>query len=633
MALGLLIASFQGALAEAAMPPSEQVLPAATKAYLSVPDMPKLLAAWQRTPIGRLLDDPAMQPFHADLKRQLHAKDLLIEDRVGITFGDLEKLPTGETAVALVQMPDGRAAGVALIDVTNNLQAAGQMLQKVDGVLQRNGAKRSMHASRYANAPVTVYDIPPKGKRKQAVQAVYVIENGVLGISDNLGLLDQVLSRLRTPKPDSLASVAAYRNVNERCAKQAAEFEPHLRWWVDPAAAGEAMQNSLSRKPTRDLVAIAKKEGFTAIRAIGGYVTLAAGPYGVVHRSKVFAPPPYARAMRMLTFPNASVHAPESWVPSDVASYMTFRWEMNNAFDNFGTLFDEIVGEGEQGVWNDVIDSMKTDPNGPQIDVKHDLIAHLGTRCSIQTDNVDPIGPHSQRRLFAAETTNEQAVAAAVDKLMQNDPSVKLRTFKSGDTEYKIYEIIPEDQQVPAVQVQVGNEPAAAGQAHPHMPHSAVTVGLGYLFVASHVDLLEQILSHPSAEKPLDPDGDYQRVIAQFPKLNGGPHSAEGFTRDDERFRVSYELIRQGKLPEADLPLAEAVNAIFQSETPEGEVRKPKIDGSKLPDFAVVRKYLSFGGSFVQSEADGWMVVGFTMNDKNANQAAQARADRGNVAE
>jgi hypothetical protein len=332
--------------------------------------------------------------------------------------------------------------------------------------------------------------------------------------------------------------------------------------------------------------------------------------------------------MKMLVFPNAPKFEPEAWVASKVAGYTSFQWDMATAFDNVGPIFDEVVGEGEKGVWQDVIDSMKTDPNGPQLDLRKELIAYLGTRCSVIVDTVEPIDIHSQRRLYAAETTDEAKMAAAVEKAMKNDASVKVRIFKAGEKEYKIFEIVPEDEPLPLVDIEAGEgdgngesgqqDVVVPGHAHhARIPHSAVTVGLGCLLISSHVELLEEVLANPKVDKPLSIDKDYADVMAEFPKLNAGPRSMQGFTRDDERYRVQYEMFRTGRLPEAEMPLAQALNAALSGDVPEGQLRKPRLDGKTLPDYKVVREYLSTAGNFVQSEPDGWFILGFTLDNKN----------------
>ena len=45
------------AAAQGEVPPSEQLFPASTKAYLSVANMPQAVKAFEATPLGRLLRD------------------------------------------------------------------------------------------------------------------------------------------------------------------------------------------------------------------------------------------------------------------------------------------------------------------------------------------------------------------------------------------------------------------------------------------------------------------------------------------------------------------------------------------------------------------------------------------------
>ena len=98
-------------------------------------------------------------------------------------------------------------------------------------------------------------------------------------------------------------------------------------------------------------------------------------------------------------------------------------FDILNGFDNFGPLFDELFGQGEAGVWQEVLDGLKDDPKGPQIDLREELIKHLGQRVSMLTDYQLPITTTSERLLFAIEVKNAKAVAAAIEKLFKNDPT------------------------------------------------------------------------------------------------------------------------------------------------------------------------------------------------------------------
>jgi hypothetical protein len=67
--------------------------------------------------------------------------------------------------------------------------------------------------------------------------------------------------------------------------------------------------------------------------------------------------------------------------------------------------------------------------------------------------------------------------------------------------------------------------------------------------------------------------------------------------------------MKQGKLPEGENLLARILNNMFGA-TQEGRVRTQEIDGTKLPDFDDMKKYMGPGGVYIQSEDDGWYIVG-----------------------
>ena len=60
----LTFASAASPAAAAGFPPSEQVLPATTRAWASAPDAAALRARFDRSALGRLFDEPAMQQFY-----------------------------------------------------------------------------------------------------------------------------------------------------------------------------------------------------------------------------------------------------------------------------------------------------------------------------------------------------------------------------------------------------------------------------------------------------------------------------------------------------------------------------------------------------------------------------------------
>jgi hypothetical protein len=141
---------------------------------------------------------------------------------------------------------------------------------------------------------------------------------------------------------------------------------------------------------------------------------------------------------------------------------------------------------------------------------------------------------------------------------------------------------------------------------------SAVCVANGNLFLASHMDLLEQVLSQPKPAEPLAKTDDYRQVAAQAQALGVGPLSFRIFSRVDQEFLPTYELVRTGQMPQSETVLAKLLNSVL-GDGKEGPPRKQRIDGHELPDFSVVQRHLGPGGTFVTSLNDGWMCTGLMM--------------------
>lgn len=596
-----------------AAPPCDRLLPASTMGYVSIPSVQALIDSFHETQLGRLLEDPVMKPFSDDIRRQVKEKWTQSHSKLGLSIEDVEGIATGELCLAVVAESDAKASLAVLADVTGQEQKAEQTLDKIYAELQQQGARRS--SRQVGDTKLTVLETPARGEQKEANRAVYFLKDGLFGASDRELVAIEIVERLTGGKGKSLASREAYQQVIGRCqSDQTTQDEPHVRWFVDPMGFADAMRTwqDQRRMGGADYLEVAKKQGFRAIQGIGGFVNFSVGKYGVLHRTSAYAPAPYELAMRMMVFPNGGKFEPQKWVTSDLATYTSFRCDLLNAFDRFNTLFDEIYGQ--EGVWQDTLDSVKEDPNGPQIDLRNDLVKHLGQRATIVTDYTLPITPTSQRRLLALEAKNPEALADAVEASMRGDDRVKKR--KIG--EHTVWELLAEEE--PELQLNVQgpgafpNQPAKGGGGAA-VPNQAVAVAFGHLFVSSHMALLEKILTTKTTQQPLAALSDYQRVQAELQRLGAKELCAQGFAKTEQQHRATYELFRQGRLPEADTFFAKFLNLLLGEEK-EGVTRKPRLDGDKLPDFNKVQHYLGPAGSFVTSEPNGWYVVGFTINEQ-----------------
>jgi hypothetical protein len=110
--------------------------------------------------------------------------------------------------------------------------------------------------------------------------------------------------------------------------------------------------------------------------------------------------------------------------------------------------------------------------------------------------------------------------------------------------------------------------------------------------------------------------GDYNLVAARMDQLASGPRCGYSFVRTDEAFRPTYELIRQGRMPESESMFGKFLNRMLTTEVEkeEGVLRKQKLDGSDLPSFEAVRRYFGPAGRVLKSEPDGWVLTGTVLH-------------------
>ena len=600
---------------------SDTILPGTTKGYLSINNIDELKAAWNSTQLGKLMADPVMKPFADDLGNQLQKKWTQTHRKLGIVWEDMEGVPGGEVGTGVIQPGKDQAAFAIVVDITGHQEQAKQLLEKIHKNMTADGAKRTDQLA--YGLKLIVYDVP-KRDEFPARQAAFFMKDDLLVAADSVKVLEGMAGRVGKDAKDSLATVKAYSESMRRVGEAAGERKPHARFFVEPFGYTEALRVANDGRPKRkgqDMLKILKNQGFTCVQGVGGFVNFMADRYELLHRTYIYAPAvnsgpeKYELAARMLKFPNGKEFEPFDWIPREIATYASLNIDMKNAFEASKTFVDEVVGDP---VFEDVIQSIEEDPNGPQINLRRDLVAYLGQRAVMISDYQLPITPKSERLLVAVEISDAKAVANTIAKTMKTDPDARRREYNG----FEIWEIVDKASDVPLVTIE--HSPAFAANANEEdeeeveeekkmLPNSAITVAHGRLIVATHLDFLVKVLNTVSERDSLRNSTDFGLVRDELNRLVPVEHSVQTFSRTDEEYRAVYELIRQGRMPEAETMLGKLLNNIL-GDGKEGSVRQQKIDGRKLPDFETVRRYFGPGGMSVVSEEDGWALTGFTMS-------------------
>lgn len=601
-----------------AIPPAEKLFPETTRGFLSVRDVAELREHFEQTQIGQLVKDPALKPFIEDLRLQIRDRLAGSQEELGISLDDVTGLATGEVAVGLVFADDAeRPSLAASISIKGKEDQAQQLVDRI--AEEVNKQKGSVTKTTINGKEVWALKLPKKAELGRDREFFYYRDDEVLLAASNQATLTFMLGQLQNPEKAALADVPAYREIAKRCDEDAGENKPQIRWFIEPFGYGAAIRASIppeQRRRQRQWAESLKKAGFSVLQGLGGSVSFASEGYELVHRTFIYAPGPFEKSAKILSFPNHGEFEPPAFVPRDVATLSIGYCNILQGFDSIGPLFDQTVGEGEEGVWDDVLASLKEDPNGPQIDLRNEFFAHFGEKVNIVSAYQLPITTTSERMLIAIEVTDEKSAAQGLDKMFQYEERFRKREYK-GRT---IWEGLPEEKpKVPQIELGgvpgVGRPEVEEEATEPLFPNASLTVYRGYLLIASHYDYLTQILDLEDERESIKRNPAFLEVMEAIDKAGGKTACWRFFSMTDEEYRATYELIRQGKMPESETMLARVLNALL-APPEKGTLRKQRIDGSKLPDYEIVRRHLGPAGFFAVSEEKGWFLKGFALPKK-----------------
>jgi len=624
-------------VASAGFTASEKVFPVTTRAWLSIPDPQGFRERFDRSQYGELVADPAMAAFIESCKKQISSNGQRRLEKLGLTLEDLAEVVGGEIAVAAIEPQPGRLATVLIVDTTGHEEAARKLVDQIGERLIERQAKKITVAD--APAELTVYQLPPRAdERRQTAdrdrRVAFALAGSALVVGDDAVQVGQAFAVLGEGRADSLATHPSFETVLGSCGKAVPATAAPLRWFVEPLPFARVWQQAnppLEKRKGPDFVAILGRQGFDAVKAAGGMVALSEGPHALRHRTLVHAPPLAGRnadavdrfdlAARMLRFPNAADLTPPAWVPRDADGWFALEWDLQTAFASAETLVDDVVGD--KGVFEDVIASLKEDPDGPQIDVKEDLVACLGNRVSLITDHIEPLGPDSERLVIAIACSDEARVAATIAKVMDADGDME--RIQIGDQ--VAWELVDRSHAIPKLEVETpggsvthaDEDDSAAGRRQrlrekdeKLLPHSAVAVARGHLLIASHRDMLEKVLAAADGDDSLAAAADYRTMMVELARFAPGDMAARSFGREDESIRPAYELLRSGAMPKSKSMFGQLLNGILGDGKP-GTVREQKLDGSSLPDFEEVRQYFGTVGVVLETLPEGWLVTGVVL--------------------
>ena len=552
-----------------------------------------------------------------------------IEKRLGMTIDDVTAAAGGEVGVGMLHTEGSMAAIAVVVDTAGRDEAAEKLIRKIDAQLAERGGKQASET--YGGVQLTIFQMPKTETRRRARDIVHFRRGGSLVAVDSLAHAKRIVDHL-SGDAGALNQAKPYVETMSRCQAESRGLTPDVRWFIAPFA-WDAARRTLHDKPVladrKDTLQVLGDQGFDAIVGVGGYISLAVNAQqDVIHRTAIYAPgksgtagqgaaEKYDLAMRMAELPNRSPMPVEAWAPRMTATYTTANLDIINAFDNVESLFDAL--SGYEGAFRTTLDSFKDDPYGPEIDVRQELVAHLGKRVTMMTDYTLPITPDCERYVFVVEVTAPDLMRSPLDRLMENDGAARREVNGVA-----FWELVPEEATLTSSELEddfpsiddTGAESDDEGGRERVLQRAAVCLRGNELIVASDVTFLRQVLFGVPERESLAGSLDFQATMAQLEGLASPERCSWSFFRTDESIRPSYELIRQGLMPQAQTFFGRFLNELLTTQEDEenGILRKQRVEGGRLPSFELARRYFGPAARAIRTDDDGWFLTGVVLS-------------------
>ena len=608
------------------------LFPDSAAAVVWIADGDKLAQQWERTQLYSLAKDPAVAPFFEEQRQAIEQRFMDAGWRLNVKVEDLADFTTGQIGVAWFELPQAPRKPYAMVLLADVDDAAGpnsQLMAKIDEELLGRKATKTLLS--HAGVDIVKYTLPKRADSLLPDDGFYAITKGQFLSSDDEGVIKDLISRIQgtAVAGNVIAQDPVFKASRE---KAVISGQAQIEYFVRPLGIARVLRAIAGKrsKNSADMLAVLQNQGFEAIKAVSGEISLGAETLDLSHHGFVLADMPLPKSAAVLDFPNEASHEIPDFVGSNISAFLATNWNAKEAFWKTEGLVDELAGT--PGVFHEVIEGIKVDPNGPRIDIEKEVLPHITNDIYSLTDNKPgTVDVDSRRNLIAVRLSNATAMAKVLDRAMVNEPDAEPVDF-NGHAIWKV--VHHDDESVTDLASDFGGDfgapPASSSnQPQPWLSNWAITVYGDFLMFASHVEMIEEAIqqAQTGADSPLLTEPDYQRVTSALTEHFGDQaSSAWQVVRTSLAYRVQYELFREGKLMESQSMLASILDRLLQSQD-EMRSKAQTLKGSKLPPFEQVAKFLQPMGLVVRTTNNGWSFGAVMLSDQAALPAAVGALD------
>lgn len=594
--------------------PASQMFPAETQALFSLPDSEGFLAGWSKTQLGKLADDKKLKDFWATQRKEIQDRFNEAGWQLSLEIEDLSDIAGGQTSLGWIARSSNASKPYSIamiIDIINRKVPAENFLKRIDEQFKsKNATAKSIEIG---GVKVSQYTLPKTQLDIRTKESFYAVSKDQLIAADDLVTITELLNAQNAKKTDSLASTPIYKDVQAKI--ETGDDQPELEYFVRPIGFAKLLRSisGKSNKNQSDILLILDREGFSDIQCVAGNVQISVDQFDFFHHGFIVAKKPLTKSVEILDFPNVDKLVAPDWINKESASVLSFSWNIKEAFPKLEGIVDAVAGPG---TFRDVIDAMKTDPRGPQIDILKDVLPFLSTEFHIVTEVVKPISPESKRSMVLLKLKDpDKKLPKVLERYGKGEPNSKPIDYEGT----RIWSF--ENKEELDVELDFGGKTdeknKEADEDEPLLDKWAITILGDYFIFASDVETIRDAVRRSKDANMKDlfaKEIDVKRVAEVLNTVAGSEStSTYQLTRSDRAFEMQYELFRQDILPKSKSMLASILDKILKPTTPR-ETQEQRLKGDKLPPFNEIQEFFTPSGGVSRTEEDGWSVQSFILS-------------------
>lgn len=571
LTLTLALSWLTSSSSNAADPPAT---PADEHLVMTAPRMKDLATAWAGCALGKIIQGPDMQPFRAELDKHDVGSLIRLRPWFGWDWSELADVPGNVTFKIFPSTPANAADTVApqaefvcVIWKEKEDSAVAACHAAGEAYFRKLGVTPTTR--QIGNVACTVYTYKPQAG--PARTTVYFGTDQYQAATTSIRGAELVLPRLQS-------TAEAFGTVEKNgLAFFAIEPLPLARLLVKPPAKGK-----------RNYVKFFERQGGTELKLVRGSIDLPSqGALELTVNAELQGTFPLPKGLGILNYQATTAPDLNDYFGKSAHTIRHWSWDFPVAMKAVANLFDEWnePGPSGEGLFDDLIDGLRDDPEGPQVDLRKGLFTQLGPEVKeVMFAGDQNKKPAVEHKLMLIACLDEEAVKQTLVKYYKGDKKVKKETVDGK----VIWHVPP------------GKSLFIEGQSKSARNFEAATVSNKVLYLADDYQALLGYFAADAAAADVKTKARFAAVDQTSLAVSGATVGFRSLSLTEQAWRFPYEQLQTTPTDNEPANAALLRWLLFGSED-----ARPKDLGQTLPDWSKLAPLVPPTFNLLNPEAQG----------------------------